>query len=71
MIAAAYITLASILDASERERERERERENRHVKDKTEFMIFSLVTLVIHFLIVMVGLLDFQGQRMCQGHHPV
>ena len=61
MIDAASMTLASTSGASERE--------NLHVKDKTKFMIFFSATLVTHFLIVMVVLLDFHGQRMCQGHH--
>ena len=62
MIAAAHMTLASISGASKRE--------SPHLKNKTEFMIFFSVTLVTHFLTVMVVLLDFYGQRMCQGHHP-
>ena len=44
-------------------------RENRHVKDRTKFMIFSSVTLVTNSLIVMVMFLDFPGQGTCQGHH--
>ena len=32
------------------------QRENLNVKDSTKFLIFSSVTFVIHFLIVMVGL---------------
>ena len=35
-----------------------------------KFLIFHLVTLVTHFVIVMVVLLEFHGQKMCQGHHP-
>ena len=43
--------------------------ENLHVHNETVVMIFSSVILVTHFLIVMVVLLDFLGQNMCQGHH--
>ena len=59
MIAAPSMTLASISGDSERE--------NCHVEDRTRFM--TLVTLVTHFLIMMVVLLDFYKQRMFQGHH--
>ena len=62
IIAAPSMTLVSTSGASEGE--------NRHVHDETVVMIFSSVTLVTHFLIVMVVLLDFLGQKMCQGHHP-
>ena len=62
IIAALSMTLVSTSGASEGE--------NRHVHDETVVMIFSSVTLVTHFLIVMVVLLDFLGQKMCQGHHP-
>ena len=61
MIAAPSLTLASISGASERESSCERQ-------NKTSD--FFSVTLVTHFLTVMVVLLDFQGQRMGQGHHP-
>ena len=61
IIAAPSMTLVSTSGASEGE--------NRHVHDETVVMIFSSVTLVTHFLIVMV-LLDSLGQNMCQGHHP-
>ena len=62
IIAAPSMTLVSTSGASEGE--------NRHVHDETVVMIFSSVTLVTHFLIVMVVLLDFLGQNMCQGYHP-
>ena len=61
IIAAPSMTLVSTSGTSKGE--------NRHVHDETVVMIFSSVTLVIHFLIVMV-LLDSLGQNMCQGHHP-
>ena len=64
MTAAPSMTLAKISGASERERE------SRHAKDSTKFLIFSSVTSVTHFMMVMVVLLDFHGQRMCEGHHP-
>ena len=60
IIAATSMTLVSTSGASKGE--------NRHVHDETVVMIFSSVTLVTHFLIVMV-LLDSLGQNMCQGHH--
>ena len=66
MTAAPSMTLAKISGASERERERE----SRHAKDSTKFLIFSSVTSVTHFMMVMVVLFDFHGQRMCEGHHP-
>ena len=53
----------------ERQRDRETGRENRHTKDKTKFMTFPLVTLLTHIFIVMVVLLDFHWQRICQGQH--
>ena len=56
MIAALFMTLASISGALERESLCER-----HNKISS----FFSVTLLIHFLIVMVVLLDFQGHKMC------
>ena len=61
MITAPSMTLASISGTSQRESSWERQR---------KFLIFSLVTLVTNFVIVMLESLDFHGQRMCQGHHP-
>ena len=55
---------------TERQIDRQTDRENRHTKDKTKFMTFPLVTLMTHILIVMVILLDFHWQIMCQGQHP-
>ena len=62
MTAAAYITLASILGASKRE--------NRQVKDKTGFIyIFFFRNFSDKFSDSDGEVLDFHGQRMCQGHN--
>ena len=60
MIAALAMTLASISGALERELSSERQ-------DKISIVFFGNIN--DHFLIVMVVLLDFRGQKMCQGHH--
>ena len=62
MIAAPSMTLASISGDSERERELSCGRQDK-------IYGFSLVTLVTHFLKMMVVLLDFHKQRMFQGHY--
>ena len=62
MAAAAYITLASISGASKRE--------NREVKDKTEFTIYFFGNFSDSFSNSDGEVLDFHGQRHCQGHHP-
>ena len=61
IILAASMTFASISGASEG---------GSSFKRQDKILIFSSVTLVTQFLMVMVMLLDFHGQEMCQGHHP-
>ena len=61
MIATPSMTLASISGASKRESSCER---------YNKISDFYSITLMTHFLMVMVVLLDFYGQRICQGHHP-